>query len=40
VNAVTGSTHARFPLSPWKIAFVTLLVILVIVIIVAVVGQR
>lgn len=30
VNAVTGTTHARFPLSPWKIAFVTLLVIAVI----------
>ncbi len=40
VNAVTGSTHARFPLSPWKIAFVTLLVILIIAIIVVVAGGR
>ena len=40
VNAVTGSTHARFPLSPWKIAFVTLLVILVIAIIVLLAGGR
>jgi hypothetical protein len=28
VNAVTGKTHARFPLSPWKIALVVLLVLL------------
>ena len=34
VNAVTGSTHARFPLSPWKIAFVTLLIIAIIAVIV------
>jgi hypothetical protein len=27
VNAVTGTAHARFPLSAWKIAFVTLLVV-------------
>jgi len=40
VNAVTGSTHARFPLSPWKIAFVTVLAIIVIVIIVALAGGR
>lgn len=40
VNAVTGSTYARFPLSPWKIAFVTLLVIIVIVIIVVLAGGR
>jgi hypothetical protein len=30
VNAVTGTAHARFPLSAWKIVFVTLLVIAVI----------
>lgn len=30
VNAVTGTAHARFPLSAWKIALVTLLVIVVV----------
>jgi hypothetical protein len=30
VNAVTGTAHARFPLSAWKIAFVVLLVIAII----------
>ncbi|MEK7953401.1 Trm112 family protein [Luteolibacter soli] len=33
VNAVTGTAHARFPLSAWKIFFVTLLVIAVILLI-------
>ena len=33
VNAVTGTAHARFPLSAWKIVFVALLVIAVIVLI-------
>ncbi|WP_193212288.1 zinc ribbon domain-containing protein [Luteolibacter marinus] len=30
VNAVTGSAHARFPISAWKVAFVVLLVLIVI----------
>jgi hypothetical protein len=30
VNAVTGIAHARFPLSAWKVAFVTLLVIIIV----------
>ncbi len=32
VNAVTGTTYARFPLSPWKIAFVILVIIVIIII--------
>ena len=33
VNAVTGVASARFPVSPWKVAFVVLLVLLVILLI-------
>lgn len=39
VNAVTGKTHARFPLSPWKIAFVTILVILALVLLFGLLGR-
>lgn len=40
VNAVTGAAYARFPISPWKVAFVTLLVIAVIIVLVLLLGQR
>ena len=30
MNAVTGTTYANFPISPWKVAFVVLMVLLVI----------
>ncbi|MCW1887068.1 zinc ribbon domain-containing protein [Luteolibacter flavescens] len=40
VNAVTGTAHARFPLSAWKIAFVTLLVIAVIALVAFIANSR
>jgi len=40
VNAVTGTAHARFPLSAWKIVFVTLLVIAVIALIAFLANSR
>lgn len=39
VNAVTGKAHARFPLSPWKIAFVTILVIFALLLLFALLGR-
>ena len=30
LNAVTGKAYAKFPISPWKVAFVVLLALLVI----------
>ena len=40
VNAVTDTAHARFPLSAWKIAFVTILVIAIIALIVFLANAR
>ncbi|MDB6076259.1 MAG: hypothetical protein JWO82_6 [Akkermansiaceae bacterium] len=40
VNAVTGNTHARFPLSPWKIAMVTVLSLIVLFVILHALGSR
>jgi ribosomal protein L37AE/L43A len=40
VNAVTGAAHARFPISPWKVALVTILAILVIYVILHLLGNR
>lgn len=39
VNAVTGTTAARFPVSPWKVAFVAILVIALVWILILVGGR-